>query len=347
MKRVVVDTGLHEADIRPTSLMSEFKRLSLIDASNYFSDPAKLVDVPCPGCDSDHKIAAFRKDAFLYNECPACHSLFVSPRPSREALDEYYQESKASRYRVEKFEKETTNARRVHLLRSHANWLGQIVDEVGNKDASGYADIGSHSTALFEEIKALDLFEILYAVNPPPSLEAACTAQGVKVTQGSLTGLAAASAFTQLESQFCPLDLLVSGRDMLADGGILFLTTRTVTGFDLQVLWDKTPYIFVPEHLNLLSIDGITRLVERSGLDMIELSTPGQLDLELVLHAQQQDPSIKLPSFVALLLEQRDETAHADFRDFLQKHRLSSHLRFAVQKTAPSGETNDQARKGA
>lgn len=72
--------------------------------------------------------------------------------------------------------------------------------------------------------------------------------------------------------------------------------------------------------------------MERAGLELIELSTPGHLDVELVLHAVRQDPSIRLPSFVEYLLEQRDALAHLDFQEFLQKHRLSSHVRVAARK---------------
>jgi hypothetical protein len=100
----------------------------------------------------------------------------------------------------------------------------------------------------------------------------------------------------------------------------------------LQVLWDKAPYIFVPEHLNLLSIEGIGRLLERGGLDAIELSTPGQLDVELVMHAAHNDPAIELPRFIRYLIGSRDRLAHSDFQEFLQKHRLSSHVRVAAAR---------------
>jgi hypothetical protein len=72
--------------------------------------------------------------------------------------------------------------------------------------------------------------------------------------------------------------------------------------------------------------------VERAGLELVELSTPGQLDLQLVKHASEQDPSIQLPSFVRHLIDHRDRLAHDDFQAFLQKHRLSSHVRVAAKK---------------
>jgi hypothetical protein len=94
-------------------------------------------------------------------------------------------------------------------------------------------------------------------------------------------------------------------------------------------LWDKTPYIFVPEHLNLLSIRGLELLIDRVGMEVVELSTPGQLDIELVEQASKHDPTLILPRFIDYLIKERGDRAHQEFQAFLQKHRLSSHVRVA------------------
>jgi hypothetical protein len=332
MKRVVVSSGLHERDIRPPALMSEFKRLSIHDAAEYFADPDKRQTVPCVACGVDEATPIFNRYDFLYNECQSCHSVFVSPRPRQEALDDYYATSRASRFRVEHFSRDTARARRYHLLQSHANWMGQMFDETGNAAARSYADFNTYSPEIFEEMTAQKLFDKFYSIDPLLDPKGVAGGTVEVVEEGKIQGLGAISAFEKVEHQFSPLALLESMRSMLVPGGLFFFTTRTITGFDLQVLWDKTPYIFVPEHLNLLSVSGIRMLVERAGLELVELSTPGQLDLQLVKHASEQDPSIQLPRFVELLLKDRDALAHEDFQAFLQKHRLSSHVRVAAQK---------------
>ena len=81
-----------------------------------------------------------------------------------------------------------------------------------------------------------------------------------------------------------------------------------------------------------MSIEGLTALVERAGLELIELSTPGQLDVQLVQQACAADPALALPPFLEYLLKKRDALAHEDFQAYLQKHRLSSHVRFAARK---------------
>ncbi len=332
MKRVVVSSGLKETDIRPPALMSEFKRLSIQDACEFFADPGKLVEVVCPACDAPDRKSSFRRYDFLYNECAACGSVYVSPRPSDVALAHYYGHSRASRFRVEHFSRDTAKARRYHLLASHAAWMGQLVDEAGTREARSYADLNTYMPEIFDEIKALRLFDVFYSVEPLLPVTNGAEAPVTTISWDALANAGAISAFEKLEHQFSPYAYINLVRQSLAPGGLFFFTTRTISGFDLQVLWDKTPYIFVPEHLNLLSIEGIARLIERCGLELVELSTPGQLDVQLVRHAVQQDPSIPLPAFIAYLLEQRDELAHADFQEFLQKHRLSSHVRVAAKR---------------
>ncbi len=336
MKHVVVTPELHEAEIRPPALLSEFKRLSVKDAKQFFGDASALVEVANPATDSRDSSFAFEKDGFRYNLAHDCGSVFVSPRPTKAALAEYYRKSAASAYRVQHFAKATQEARRSRLLRSHANWMGRLFDEHGTSRSRAYVDIGTNSPAIFDEVARLDLFTKLYSLNPLPGLEDEFRARGVEILSEPIENAGAVTAFQQLENQFSPLELVRTASQMLEPGGMFFLTTRTISGFDLQVLWDKTPYIFVPEHLNLLSIEGITRLIERGGLHTVELSTPGQIDIELVVHAARNDSTIQLPRFVRYLLEERGTLAHSDFQEYLQKHRLSSHARVAASRREPA-----------
>lgn len=332
MKRAVVSTGLHDADIRPAPLLSEFKRLSIEGAREYFGDASALVEVNCPACDAAEAGAAFEKQGFQYARCGSCESVYVSPRPSREALNRYYQTSAASHYRVEHFSRETAEARRRHLLRSHAQWMSRLFDEMHAPTPANHLDIGSNSPVLFEELKAVGLFESVSSLWPLPGLEAEFATIGVRSAADDANGYSVVTAFEQVEHHYSPFELAREAYARLAPGGLLFFTTRSSSGFDLQVLGGRAPYIFVPEHLNLLSIEGLEQLIERAGFRLVELSTPGQLDVELVLRTMAEDESIELPAFADYLLRHRGAEAHADLQEYLQKHRLSSHVRIAAQK---------------
>jgi len=330
MKHIVVMSDLKSADIRPPALLSRFRQVSIAESEIFF-DHSRLVDVPCPACQNTDKSEAFVKNGFTYADCTQCRSVYVTPRPAEHDLTNYYENSQAGKYR-DFLSHETADARRLHVLRSRMAWVGRIFDETGNSAARTYADIGTAHPFVLDEVRRLQLFDHLYSVNPQFVIDEDSDAREVTPEDAPLESLGAVTAFEQLEHQFSPRDFLTSVHDMLVDGGIFYLTTRTISGFDLQVLWDQTPYIFVPEHLNLLSIEGITALLESAGFNLLELSTPGQLDVELVQRATSEDPAIELPRFVKYFLEQRGAETHADFQSFLQKNRLSSHVRIAAQK---------------
>ena len=81
----------------------------------------------------------------------------------------------------------------------------------------------------------------------------------------------AVSAFGVLDRVFSPKDFLKNARSFLTDNGILFITTSTISGFDLQVLWDNAKSIFPPDRINVISVEGFSYLFEKSGLKVQSL----------------------------------------------------------------------------
>ena len=73
-------------------------------------------------------------------------------------------------------------------------------------------------------------------------------------------------------------------------------------------------------------------MFKRNGFEIIELSTPGQLDVDLVKNAIKNNPNLKISRFVTYLLQKRDEDSHRSFQEFLQRYKLSSHVRIAAIK---------------
>ncbi len=79
-------------------------------------------------------------------------------------------------------------------------------------------------------------------------------------------------------------------------------------------------------HINLLSVEGINCIGKRCGLDIVELATPGKLDLDIVRNALVEDPHIPVSRFVRSLLRRSNQTQE-NFQAFLQVNCFSSHVR--------------------
>jgi hypothetical protein len=129
-----------------------------------------------------------------------------------------------------------------------------------------------------------------------------------------------------LEHVYDPIAFLVAIRKLLSPGGLMIATTLTASGFDIQVLWEGSKSVHPPHHINLLSIAGMSKLIERADLRLVALTTPGQLDIDIVANAVAENPASSVPRFVSQLLGAGDD-ARSAFQDFLSNYRLSSHIR--------------------
>ncbi len=333
MKHTVLTDKVSAARLRPPDMLARLRELSAKDANRYLVDPGVLKDVPCPACESQDSAQAFLKGQFSFRQCAECQSVYVSPRPDETAIARYYRESDAARQRAEYFAGGSASERLQDVVASRVDWIAQLIQRSGT-GGQHFADYGTLYPSLFAEVQRFGTFKTLYSVEPPALVIPKLNNDEVVIDWPGTGTVKALTAFEQLEHQVAPRAFIGALRDLLAPSGILFVTTRTISGFDLLTLWEKAPYIFVPEHLNLLSIEGLSQLFQSSGFELLELSTPGLLDVEMIVQASRSDRSIQLPKFVEYLVNQRSDEALADLQGFLQRHRLSSHVRIAARKPA-------------
>jgi hypothetical protein len=326
-----------EADIRPQELFNRYLELSRQDVNSFFGAGGARVDVPCPACESSQEESTFVKQGFRYVLCGGCGSLYVSPRPPEERLSAFYLEAESVRFWSTHFYKQTADARRVKMFRPRA----ELAREVATRYGSGHGrlvDVGSGYGIFLDEARTLDWFDSVIGIEPNPDLASVCRSIGVPVIEKQVEAVVEgecvadlATAFEVLEHVYDPHTFLVAMRNLLSPRGLIMLTTLTVSGFDIQVLWEHSKSVHPPHHINLLSLEGISTLVRRAGLQLLELSTPGQLDLDIVANILDEDPSIAQPRFVRRLLAS-DEGTQAAFQAFLSAHRLSSHVRLIASR---------------
>ena len=330
MKHIVLTDPLEGSEIKPLDAFLRFKEQSERDAERFFPE-SNRVEIDCPACGSDVARSAFKRGTFQFRECSECKSLYVSPRPTQEALDNYYEKSEAGRLREAYFTEETGIARLLHVTQSRADWIVDHSERVDGSSLS-HLDYGSLSSGLVSELGRIPTFSDFYALDVPEVARDELAGEGVLLRDPAPGSIDVATVFEQLEHRFSPEALLRRLARFVGPHGLMFATTRTCSGFDTLVLGAQNPYLFVPEHLNLLSVEGLRRLFERLGFELLELSTPGQLDVELVMTAVSADPSIPVGALWTYLFRYRDADTRSDLQAFLQRNRLSSHARIAVRR---------------
>jgi 2-polyprenyl-3-methyl-5-hydroxy-6-metoxy-1,4-benzoquinol methylase len=326
---------LKESEIRPQKLFNQYLKLAREDIERYFSDRSRFVEVACPACSCDKWVPGMVKFEFHYVLCSDCGSLYLSPRPTEEMYIKYYQEAESVKFWSSHFFKETAEARRRKIFRPRAQLVAEWAKKSGiPSNANGvFVDIGSGYAIFLDEVRRLDYFGQIVGIEPESNLARVGRDRGFDIIEKKLediqdgeVGADFATAFEVLEHVFSPQEFLIAARRILSPGGILVFTTLTVSGFDIQVLWENSKSVYPPHHINLLSVQGMRSLMERSGLHLIDLSTPGELDVEIVQNIQHEKPEIRLPRFAATIIN-APEAVRSNFQDFLKTNALSSHIR--------------------
>jgi SAM-dependent methyltransferase len=329
-----------ESDIRPAALFAEYLGILREDGARLLQAAREFVPISCPACASTDYHTAFQKEGYRYRICGVCGSLFVSPRPTLTLLDAYYRESRAVEFWGTRFFRDTAEARRQKMFRPRAREIQALMQRADHASRRVLLDIGSGYGLFLEEMARLEVFDELVGIEPAPVLAAACRERGFRVIESaveSADGQAmadVATAYEVLEHVFDPCTFLVAAARLVRPHGLLVFTTLTASGFDIQVLWQHSKSVSPPQHLNLLSLAGIESLVRRSGLQIVDLSTPGRLDVDIVRNTAADNPAVALPRFVRRLLE-AGPACERDFQEFLARHRLSSHVRVVARVAEP------------
>ena len=126
-----------------------------------------------------------------------------------------------------------------------------------------------------------------------------------------------------IEHVFSPLNYLKKIKKLTKKGGIIVLTTLTIDGIDMIILDKKSSQILPPHHINFISIAGFEKLAKSANLKVINISTPGKMDIDILKNSYDLIDSKTSKIFLDFIFQNRFENK---FQSFLQKNNISSHI---------------------
>lgn len=320
---------MKEHEIRPEALLNRYLELSAEDVGNCFGSETRL-EVACVACGGTQARHQFDKNGFAYVQCIDCGTLFQSPRPPIAAFESFYRRSESARYWAEVFFPAVAEIRREKIFRPRVERLAKLCVE-REINVEHLIDVGAGFGILLDEWRKCFPQTQLLAIEPSASLADECRSKGFKVCDEIVENVVGhdnsanlVTCFEVLEHVYDPLGFLQVLKRLVRPGGYVFVSTLCIDGFDLQVLWNKSRQIFPPHHINFLSVEGFERLFQRAGLMDITVTTPGQLDVDIVRNAYRHDPELfKGQRFLGNLLA--DDSSSTALQQFLVEQRKSSH----------------------
>jgi len=262
-------------------------------------------------------------DGIAYLRCPETGSLFLADLPEPTVWARLLADVSRYRHSSEAFHTGLVQSRTDNVYAPKLEWIQDTLRLQGLEKPRILEAVTapSHFTRLLQESGAFA--EVL-------------TEDEMDLRMGGRASQAedpvhAAVLLESLDRVDDPAALLRAVTDRLAVGGVVFVTALVASGFDMAVLGLRNLYLYPPDRANCLTVRGLSMLLERSGLTLQEVSTPGVLDVEIVNAHLQRDPSLPLPAFERQLLG-ADRDTHEAFQAFLQQRGLSSFARIAARK---------------
>ncbi len=332
---------MREEEIRPKKVFEEYLRLAAIDADSYFGLSARQA-VPCPACGTSGRFA-FEKHGFSYEECPSCQTLFVSPRPPAEDFFRYYRESASARYFATTFYAQTAEARREKLWRPKAAMVRDVLKTYG---AAGHAliDVGGGYGLFAMEYQSLSGCAVT-VIEPGPELAQVCRDKGFAVVESFLENVRSEQlpegprAFVSFElfEHLHDCGIFLRRLSCLMQPGDMFLfTTLSGMGIDIQALWEDSNSISL-QHLNFFNPKSVRLLIQRSGLNVLQVATPGKLDLDILFNSKE----LIKDRFWRNVVKQASSKEREDLQEFVASHGLSSHMFVVCECREGGSDGND------
>jgi hypothetical protein len=282
---------MKEEEIRPAKIFDEYLSLAKEDTKKFFAT-VESENINCPACGSKGS-KAFVKNGFTYDSCVNCSSLFVNPRPVESAFLKYYTESESSKFWASTFYKVTADARRDKIWKPRAKLVYDILDCYGASKFS-IIDIGGGFGIFAEEMQILTGTTPL-VIEPGPDLADVCRKKSIPVIENFLENVTkedlphnskAFVSFELFEHLHNPSSFLEQLKILMNPGDLFIFSTLSGTGLDIAVLWSDSKSVSPPHHLNFLNPYSIRLLLDRLGFEILEITTPGKLDINILENNQ-------------------------------------------------------------
>jgi len=332
MERAIVHSDLTKNEIQPQLLLEKYIELLKLDIKHFFPEKS-LQKVFCPVTGEKAVRGDFIKMEMQYNISHTFGNIYLSPRPSIEELRRFYQESEARKFWLTELWPQTQETRHDKMILPQLEWAEGFITQYSSKNNLFLADISPNNWGFYSSAKDFFKESNFTIVNPffDPDI-ANNYVDNLDITGEVLEdSLDAVFLFESLDRSPCPLEMLREVSKHLKQGGLCFITSLLSSGFEVQLLGDKSEIFVPPERMNILSYEGMNTLIERLNcFDILEFSTPGVLDIPNVVSRLSY---LSNSTFFNYIFNERQDPEIIDsFQDYLQMNRLGTFARLVLRK---------------
>ncbi len=343
---------MEEKDIRSIEKITEHLEMEKSWLARYIGEddlilPEYTMEINCPCCGLKKETDFIRRNGFRLVECNHCRTIYVNPTFTPEMLEKYYKDPECRGKYIGVLTSGKDSKARITKIHSPRRSKIENISKKYGKEMTKLTllDIGCASgqfLSTFKPDKAPKLFGI--EASEVLANDARTSVPHATIINAMFEEYTFKNEYFDIitlwevfEHLISPYGLLLEIKRKLKNGGFLFLTLPNLEGFDFQILWDIGPHFYPPSHLIYFRKSTIHHLIERSGLRIEEITTPGQLDVDMVRNRINSDEVVlkRLGTYLAKNITEESEDGNAfrtKFQSFLSDNGLSSHMMIVCSK---------------
>ena len=332
MERAIVHSDLSKNEIQPQALITKYRVLLEKDIHKLLP-VSSLEESNCPVSGEVEFHNSFSKMGMDYRVSSSFENIYLSPRPSMEKLRAFYLESEARKLWITKLWPETKSIRIEKIIHPQLEWIQDFLSQFDLQNDLDIAEFLPNHWGYWEEVeKKIPNVNYIF-IDPLFNSKLAGNSDGESLTLSRILddSLDVALLFEAMDRSPDPAGLLGKVKQGLKPGGLCFVTCLLSSGFEVQVLGKYSDVFVPPERMNLLSFEGLNSLIEKTGgLELLEFSTPGVLDIPNIV--EKLDDLESASFFNYLFRLRKDPSLVESFQDFLQLNRLGTYGRLVLRK---------------
>jgi len=297
-----------------------------------------LCDYVCSVCHSKMYEKLFTKNGLNFVSCKDCGFQYINPYLKPDENKAYYRKSSV----FNDFFKNIVIKTREKRI--EAFWKDRI--NIVNKYYSGgkILDVGCGSGEFLECLMDLGYMDVLGI--EPTSMAAEFASKAIagrgsiindvfENVELSCNSFSVITFWEVLSRLTLPEKALEKAFSCLDDKSFLFISSPNIAGFEYQMLGEHH-FDIKFDVAKYFNIETMTRLLERIGFEIVEISTPGRLDIEHVRSEVLLMPDkVEINPFIEMIIMDESEDGNLkrdDLQAYLRKHNLSGSMLIVARK---------------
>jgi len=332
MERAIIHSNLKKQEIQPSAMLKEYKSLLSKDLKKLFSAES-LQDAFCPVTGEQEIKQSFSRMGMEYHVSRSLGNIYLSLQPTMNALKSFYLESEARKFWHTQLWLETKAMRKEKIILPQLQWIHGFINQYFPMENISIAEfLPNHwgynmvASEVFQDVN----YTLVNALFNPDLIDD--DIKIISISENEENGSKdAALLFEALDRTVDSRKLLESAKNTLKPGGLCFITCLLASGFEVQLLGERSGIFVPPERMNIMSFEGMKRLIKDiGGFEILEFSTPGVLDIPNVIDQISETNNSGFFDYIFKL--RQDSELVESFQEFLQFNCLGTFGRLVLKK---------------